>query len=228
MATVPYAQHKNIFATRNGIYLLQNGKTRHIMQMSYVQDALGSSKVSVLNVDSLRHLQSGPSVYSNGSLIASTNRGIHLVVGDKMYYITSMEQFYAYGFKVSNVGNVGDIDIDRQNYAGLLPGSKVKCDGNYFVINNGLKYKVQASEIDVYGGINSFASVECAIIAKNAQTDMKRFVTTPGDKNIYYIDNGAKRHILSWQTFLDLGGRSDGVVSLDSYTFRFFTPGLVI
>lgn len=228
MTTIPYSQHKNILATQNGIYTLQGGKVRHIMQMAYVQDVLGSGKVSNLNTDSLRYLPKGANIYSDHSLIAGSSRGIHIVIDDNMYYIGSMDQFYSYGFRINNIANVGDADIDRQAYAGLLPGAKVKCGGDYFLMSNGTKYSVSAESITSYGGANSFTDVNCKIIAKNNQASMTRFIATPGNKNIYYIDAGAKRHILSWQTFLDLGGHSNDVITVDDYVFGAFPAGVNI
>lgn len=221
----PYSKHKNLFATDKGIFKLEAGAVRHVMSIDYVQELTGTDKVKVLNTDSIKSLTKGPNRYSTGSLIAGTGRGINVVINDKVSYISSMDQFYAYGFNINNVAVIGDSEVNKQISGSNLPTPKVKCNSQYYVISGGYKLNVSATLLAQFGGANSFEDIECDAIAKLSNGTMTRFVTSPNNKNIYYIENGMQRHILAWQKFLDLGGNLNNITMVDNYTLDNFPVG---
>jgi len=225
MTSVPYRTHKNIFATKDGIFELQNGTARHIMYMGYVQNALGGGSPALLNIDSISKLSKGANIYATGSLLAGPTGGINLVVNDELSYISSMDQFNTFGFNLKQVVNVGDGELNKQARGSALPGPRVSCQGLYYVISNGTKYLVSDPLLAAFGGSGNFAAVDCSVIATLPSANMTRFVTSPNNGNIYYIDNGTSRHILAWPTFLDLGGTVNSVIALSKYTLDSFPAG---
>lgn len=226
MATKSYSSHKNILATKDGIYQLSNGSVRHIMSMSYVEAIKGTSQVDQLRTDSLRHLSKAGNIYPTGALIAGQQRGINVVANDRILYIGSMAQFNNYGFNLNSVSVVGDAEINKQTMGGNLPNAKVTCAGKYHVVSSGTRYVVPSGFVDNFGGANSFENIDCGLSSRLQEKNMTRFVTSPNNSSIYYIDNGVRRHILSWQTFLSLGGGNAGnVVTLSDHAFNSFPKG---
>lgn len=226
MTTIPYNSHKNIFATHNGIYQLQHGVLRHVMYMGFVQSVKGSTAVDVLSTNSLKHVSNGANIYETRTLVAGDRRGINVVDNDRIAHISSMEQFYAYGFNLGEVAVVGDAELDRQASSADLPGPRVACGGKYYVLNTSKKFSILSSTITEYGGSGNFQIINCGLVAGLPEASMSRFITSPNNKNIYYIDNGLRRHIRDWQTFLSLGGSSaENVITLNEYAFNSFPPG---
>jgi hypothetical protein len=226
MVTVPFEEHKNIFATNEGIYKLESGKIRHLQSMQYVRDALGKDNVPVLNVNSLRSVQKGANIYQNGTLISSPNKGIYLMDDGEISYISSMDVFNAYGFKLNQIIGVSDQEIEKQPKGSVLSGAFVRCDNKNFIISNGVKYEVKVTDVDHFGGESRFTGAGCGALSRLGE--MTRFVTTQGNRNIYYIENKTKRHILSWSTFVSMGGTSEDVIFVDASTFNSFSNGATL
>ncbi len=225
LQTNTFSQHKNIFATDSGIFKLQNNTARHIMSMGYVREVLGSQSPVLLKTDSLKAMSRGANVYETGSVISGPTVGINIVADDKVYYVSSMDQFYAYGLSVARIANVGDDEINRQVRGANIPGVKVTCSGQNYIVSGGVKYLVPSSITTAFGGSGNFSNIDCPVLESLKGATMTRFVTSPGDKNIYYIDAGTRRHILSWSTFLALGGTSSDVIILSAYALGSFPAG---
>lgn len=229
MSTEPYINHRNIFATSNGIYHLQNGAVRHIMYMGYIQNIKGNTNVNVLSVDSLKSLNKAANIYPTGMLISGSNRGINVVIDDKVSYVSSMGQFNAYGFNIGKVANVGDQEINKQAGGAHLPNSKVVCEGKHYMVSGNKKFRVSDALLGNYGGSHSFNTINCALLAPLPEVNATRFITYPGSKNIYYVDGATRRHILSWQKFLELGGvDASNVITMHEYTFNTLQVGASI
>src|SRR5690606_17316694 len=151
-----------------------------------------------------------------------------LIVDDKVMYISSMGQFHTYGFNLSKVVAIGDTEMDRQARGGNLPGVRVTCGDKRYIISDGKKYLVSDAILNEFGGAVGFTAIECKILDVMRTENMTRFITSPGNKNIYYVTSGRKRHIQSWQTFLGLGGASSNVITLHQFSFESIPTGDVL
>lgn len=183
------------------------------------------SDITYLKPGSYSAFSGGPLKLAAGNLTLDTSGTVSVISSDSSRInISSATLFDHFGYNWSQLLRLNSQTFSAYPSSGLLQYYVKNSEGAYlmdskkkFFIDPSLDSAVgitRSSLVDVGTGVTSYAQ----------QTDMTRFVTSPNGGTVYYLENGQKRPISSWQKLTDLGG-SGKIITLSSDALARFPTG---
>lgn len=212
--------------SRGELAVIENNKRRPIPSMSiFSQLGHNSSSIQSIPDASFSSLPAGAKKLSAGTIIRETSGALSVVTGPtNRLTIPSMQMFEHYAFQLAPMVTVNATDLSAYSSQGSLTYYLKTTSGNAYILDKRVRYLIDPS-IDAHIGINrsSLPTVEPGVLSYSLPWNMSRFVKSDTKNAIYYLENGNKRAILSWQRVVDLGGASKLLVLSDLRVNQFPT-----
>ncbi|OGL22497.1 hypothetical protein A2707_04190 [Candidatus Saccharibacteria bacterium RIFCSPHIGHO2_01_FULL_45_15] len=211
----------------SALYTLEQGKKRYVSDMNILQE-IGQTPQSILPLSSsvASLLPTGADRIASGRTIRNSTSGqLYVMNNDKKMYITNMETFYAYGFRVQDIHQMTP-DTSAMYVAESSSLANVfKIDGNVYIVDQGKRYLVPPGLIADYG-MQSVATYSTGVASVTPLVaTATKFLKSSSSPQLYYLEQGIRRPIYSWDLFLQLGGNAATIVSLSEDTMRRYPIG---
>ena len=202
----------------DALYVLENGNLRAIPTMGiYTSLGYGSTSITQLPDSVMRALSRGGDKLSIGTIGLHPNGAVSIVTGvNERYQIASIRQFNDFSFKWS-----GSVYITSQTELSYPPAGTlsnfVKSAGLLYLVDAGVRYLVDPS-LDVSFGLerSTVPSIDRSILNNTLSWNLSRFIKSRSSDSVYYMEDGKKRPIASWQRVIELGGANDIVILSDA------------
>jgi hypothetical protein len=173
---------------------------------------------ALLNVLPLGHYK-----YSDGFVLTNTGP-IYILMNDTKIYINSMEQFAAFGFDAGDIISSSAADVASYTTGSVLSQLFVIGSQSYFM-DRGTVWSISDTIKSHYGVSVSTPSYTTPVISGKPVQTATRFIKSTSSPNVYYLENGQKRHLLSWDAIVARGGSAQTIMTMSDYSLTVFTSG---
>jgi hypothetical protein len=225
ISTIP----KQVFrTTSNGaLYVFEGGIKHHIYNMESF-NSNGYQQVNITDVSNnlIDTISTGPDIVADGSVITDQTGLLYILINNTKYYITSMEQFAAFGLNASSIIRLSSSDI--ASYSGTTTLSQLYNIGSQsYLSDQAVAWQIPDSIKAHYGITSTTPAYTSTINAQmsNGTGTATRFIKASSSPTVYYLENGNKRPISSWATVVSLGGSNANIMYLSDYTVSLFPTG---
>lgn len=222
------------------VYLIQNGKKRPITTPGVLSSRFDPKSVIIVAESELGRYDVGPEVKFPNYSILKNGEQYYLLDYDNLRPFANAEVVRQIGYNPEEIIEVAPADIRGYEIGETInlettdpTGRMVKfASGKIYLVKNGTLFPVPHSII----ATKSFPDLK---IEKANQAD---FVSYPigdevllpdgtlfslrGDKNVYVVDNGAKRLIPDEMTFKNLGYKFSSVITVPAVVANMHRKGL--
>lgn len=209
--------------------VIESNVIRPIPSMKvFEQLGYDGSSIQTVPAGTYKSLNKGAKKLSLSTLVLEPNGTISVISGvSSRLHITSAQQFEYFGFSWKSLIKSTPTDLSAYASAGTLP-NYVRSSGELYLIDEKVRYVFDPS-IDVHFGLdrNTILDVNQTIIDKTLPWSMTRFIKNRTNGTVYYMENGQKRPITSWQRVEELGGANSIVILSDKFVAS-ITTGPVI
>lgn len=199
------------------VYVLENGQKRLVPSWdNFVGLGLQMSQLLPISSYTASQIPSGPQKLANGMTFV-TGTGIWVVSGQQKFHMPKWDYFTYLslnpGLMTSNQANLESAYTGTDELSVLVKNSS----GAKYVLQNGTRLTVDSSTQAAWGiADNSFVQLNDSILSRLPIVgSLKNFVNNPSG-GLFYANNGQKRHILSFQSYINLGGNSSNTPVVDS------------
>ena len=190
------------------VYIIENSKKRLVPSLQDF-NGLGLTNSGLASVSSavLEKLADGTWKLGPRHLLKTGSSGaITMVDGSSAWKIPSPDMAATLGLNLSNTWTVDQATFDA--YPASANIRQLWTDGSsQYVVDAGQRHLLAGSAAAAYAFAGSaFDTVGAATISgTTAGVDMPRLIKGPGPE-IYYVESGQRRHVVSGATFNSLGG----------------------
>lgn len=211
---------------RASVYLLRAGALRPLTNMGHVAAIAGtpSAQIRELPSGSAGLLPTGPVQVSPGTLIKSPDSGT-------VYLVTTLDQRVTLNsFAVTTeLGIAGYSTLTRSSVDayGLTPGTvrtAVRCGGQTYLGLSGTLYRATDEMAGTYALDPLDVDPVLCSRARVSATPLDRFLREPNG-TIYLVENGKKRPIAAYATWVNAGGTAANTHNVTTTTTARFPTG---
>lgn len=218
---IPAAAFPSVIKSPNGaeLSMVENNMKRPIPSMAvFSQLGYGSGDITVIPPGAYVSLVSGAKKLTPGTLLLEPTGAVSVATSDAgRLQITSPTQFENFAYSWNKLLRVNAVDLAAHPSSGNLP-IYLQSGGNLYLVDAKVRYLIDPS-LDAAFGLNraSILTVDSSLINNTLTWRMTRFVKSVSTSAVYYMDNGQKRPISSWQRVVELGGANQIDVFSDGY-----------
>ncbi len=211
------------------LYAIEGGKRRAIPSMQIFAE-LGKTSNDIVTVspDLLNTIPIGTAKLSTGTLLLRSSGEVLIVKGQKSLAIPSTQLFQSYGFSASNAFWRTETDIAAYPPTGALPSYAIS-RGEAVLIDSQKRWVIPVALDSAFGITRAnLPELEEAFLKHiTVSQEATRFAKSPSSPTVYYLDNGQKRPVSSWQQLVNLGGQNQ-IVSISDWRISQFATGPAI
>jgi len=220
---------KPLFRTEgNGaLYTFENGKRRQILNMhSFFQNGYSTSDIFTTSTN-MPYTIPGTGSYKlgNGQVLQNPSNGsLYVISGNTKLYISSMDTFYAYGYSLGGIFAADGGTLAAYSDGGTLV-RKAKTPGAS-LFDSGIALNIPAS-LETHYGISGATPTYPNGVRSSIQLDVQatRYVKFHSSAALFYLENGNKRPVHSWDTFTSLGGNVNNITLMSDSSAALFPTG---
>ncbi|CCG04988.1 reprolysin-like metallopeptidase [Blastococcus saxobsidens] len=202
-------------STGSAVYVLDEGRRRSVGSWSALVRLAGDASPAILTVDQrlVDLLPAGPAQLPPGELVVAPSAAtVYFVNGrDELLRVASFATTTDLG--VTRLSPVADAAVAAYAVHGSGLSTAVTCEGTRYLGLGGRAYPIDDPAVaDAYR--LSYAVLDpgaCAALPRGARA-LNRFLLG-AEGTIYWIEDGAKRPIRSWETYVQMGGTSSSAIS---------------
>lgn len=209
------------------LYIFSGGKKRQIYSMSaFSQRGHVNNDLFTATSDFLSTVPSGSLFLADGTTIQDNSNGkLYVIANDGKYYIPSMGMFTSYGYSTSSIVSLPPSMVSTYTEHGTL-SSQMAYASTATVFDSGIALRVPADIQTAYGfnGGNKPTYLS-GVAASGAVRTGTRYLKFGNSAQLYYLDNGNKRPVYSWDTFVSLGGSLNNITGLSGSAANLFPTG---
>jgi len=215
-------------SSANGpLYILSGGKKRQIYSMSsFYQRGYTSNDLFTTTTDFLSTIPTGTPAFADGTIIQDSSTGkLYIVSNDGLYYIPSMTIFNAYGFSTANMVSLEPTTISEYSNLGTI-SSQLAYTPNATVFDSGIALQIPQSLTSAFGfSTNTQPTYPAAIAASGSVRTATPYLLFGNSPTLYYMQNGMKDPVYSWDTFVSLGGSNNNITALSASAANLWPTG---
>lgn len=219
---------KSVLRSPSGaLAVIENGTRRSIPTLAIFNE-LGyqSSDITQISDSTFYSIPAGAAKYSVGTLLLEPDGSISITVSDNSRrHIRSIGQFLDYGFGGSPLINAATTDLQAYASPGSLDNF-INVDGVAIIVDSGKTFALSNTELQTAYNKSpaSLITAPPQVIRKASAVVATRFIRSYSDPSVYYMDNGQKRPIPSWQRVVELGGQNS-IIYYTSAIIQTFPTG---
>lgn len=206
------------------LYLLQNNKKRYIGDMLAVQQRGQQDSIKTVSTPFLSELADGPEVYSTGTSVIDTSGNIFIIHNNQKLYVQSMAILRAYGYSSSSFVRLNDSTLSAYPTAGNLEQKSV-IGSNKFLFDKSIGWSIPDTLLSAYGMTGTLPTYDASVARYANPKQPTRYIKSDSSAQLYYLDNGTKRPVYSWDAFVGLGGNNQNITEYSSTTLNQFPTG---
>lgn len=210
----------------NDLFVLENNKRRPIPSLSvYAELGFGSNSVSTMSDSALKAFPIGAKKLSIGTIMKEPGGALSVVTSDtSRLMIPTMQQYDYFNFSANPSVSAGSLEQTAYPSAGNL-NYYIKVGSNLYLVDEKVHYLIDPS-LDTHFGVNraSLPNSSSRLLSKTLSWDLSRFIKSKNNSAVYYVENGSKRPISSWQRVQELGG-ANSIVTLSGYRVNSLPTG---
>lgn len=208
------------------LYTFEGGKKRQIYSMSaFHQKGYTANDIFTASTYFLSNIPTSSLVLADGTVVSdATNGKLYVIADNKKYYIPFMEMFYAYGFKPNNIVSLSPSDFTAYADGGTL-SSQVAYAATATIFDSGIALRIPNSIEGAFGFNGSTPHYPEGVSYSGAVRQGTRYMKFGDSPVLYYMENGAKRAVYSWDTFVSLGGNANNITRLSADAANLFPDG---
>ena len=231
MTTVTSIPTQVFRTTSNGsLYVLENAKKRHIYNMD-IFTKNGYLPANIIDVSSslANSITVGPEKLATGYVMIDNSTGrLYATINNTRYYISSMQQFANFGFNSVAIVQTSAADILTYTDGSSL-AQIYTIGGTSYLADTGVAWNIPDA-IKAHWGVSGSTPAYTARLPVGGVTSQtaSRFIISSSNPTVYYLENGLKRPVTSWATFVSLGGSNANLMVLSDSTLSLFTTGASI
>lgn len=228
----PAFSDKTAFKASNSssIYVLEQGKKRGILNMNnFNRLGFNSSSTATVNSGFLNSLSNGPVKVGTGTVLKKSDGNLYVVNGDGKLHIPTMSVYHAFNLGKSDNLPANQSLLDSYSDQGSL-STRFWISTIALLVDSGTRYYVPDA-VKPHAGYTTPGSplYQLWMTANTSDgKDMTRFIKADNSRTIYYLENGQKRPISSYNKFTSLGGSSSNIIVLTPQSIALFPTGPVI
>lgn len=212
--------------SRGELAVIEGTKKRPIPTMA-VFSQLGFNGNSIQKIPDAAYasMPAGARKLSVGTIMKETSGALSVVNSpNSRLTIPSMQMFEHYAFQLAPMVTVNSTDLSAYPSQGSL-SYYVQSDSTLYMIDKRVRYRVDQT-LDTHIGVNrsGVPTVGSGVISYTLPWNMSRFIKSDNKNDVYYLENGKKRTIPSWQHVVSLGGESK-IVVLSEFRVNQFPSG---
>lgn len=203
----------------------QEGKKRLIPSIhSYISLGINDSNMNILSDGAVNAIPEGSIKLGNGDLVkASNSPAVYLIDGQNKINVASSYAFDSYGLGWGKIQTVSASVINSFTTASSPLSSFYYANSNVHLADLGKTYRIDPS---IYGhfSVNNTSIQQQynyqPYIYSNTKNggDLSRFIKSNKSDAVYYVENGQKRLIRSWATYLELSNNEQYKINTLSET----------
>lgn len=200
------------------LWMLENGTLRPIPNM-IVFSKLGftTNSITIIPDTALEALIKGPQKLLPGIITIDPTGGLSIINADSSrLVIPSLNTISDFNLSWDGYVKPDPLTFSHYTSVGTL-GKFIKTNGNVYLIDGKVSYFVPN---DLYGpfGINpsTLPEANSVLTDKLLTWRLTQFIKKRSSSAVYYVENGQKRPVMSWQKVVELGGQDSIDVLSDS------------
>lgn len=208
------------------ISIIENGSRRALPSMlTFSGLGLTGADVAAVSQDVYVSLPAGPIKFAAGNVVLDASGTVSVISNSNTRYaFTSAQLFNDYGFSWSKLIASNVTTLSAYPSSGNL-NKFVTVGGIVYLIDNGVKYMVDASLYSAYGLTPAgLQTLDSQLVSGATTKQATRFMISASGGTIYYMDAGQKHPISSWQKFIELGGLTS-LMTVNPSTLQLFSNG---
>lgn len=208
------------------LYVFSSGKKRQIYSMSsFNEQGFTLNDLFTTTTDFLATIPTGPFVLASGTIIRDTSDGrLYVMTSDTKYGIPSMQIFNSYGYDASRILDLPASMATTYTTAGNIT-SQVAYATGATVFDSGIALQVSSALESSYGFSGATPTYPSAVASSGAVRQGTRYLKFGSSAQLYYLENGTKRPVYSWDTFVLLGGSNNNITGLSASAANLFPTG---
>ncbi len=207
----------------SSIFLLQNAKRRQILDMKTFFE-LGYQESQLVSIDSgiINSISTTTPLYSTGTVVKN-NSDYFVVHENSLLPINSAEIFNNFGYSFSTNLLISSVSTYYPFAGSLKTISKLGDD--HYLIDRKTKWFIDTN-LQIHYGVTSSTTNYNSLIAKHVSNTATatRFIKSVDATMVYFLENGTKRPISSWEKLKELNGQNS-IMSLSSSSISLFPSG---
>jgi len=214
------------FQDKNGaIYTLKGGAKRYFPDMVAVDEYRQKQAITSVNSDFLATIGRGPDWLSSGTILGERSSGkLFVINNDSRLYIPSMELYTSFGFDKTNIQYLESSSLERYPVSGTLE-STVRLGAQPFILDRAIGWLIPEPIQEAYGVNSQSPSYSVGLGRYAMPKTATRYIKADNSAQLYYLDNGRKHPVYSWQAFTSLGGSNETISVLSAAAVDKFTNG---
>lgn len=209
-----------------GVYRFAGGSLHRLRSWHDLLTFTGGSQPQIVSIDhrSVDLLPRGPAQLGPGSLVVSTSSStVYLVDG-----VSGLVPLTTFSISAA-LGATTLITVPPQDLAGytVRPSNlttSVQCGSTLYLGVSGRLYPVSSAVAAEYGFTHQPLDELTCTGLRPSEKALGRFLQSESG-TIYWVEQGRKRPIGSWSTYLALGGNAGNTVLADRYTLQRLPDG---
>ncbi len=215
-------------SSSTNLYVIDNGKKRLIPSMDvFTKLGYDSSDIVTIHPSLLASITNGLKKLAPGALVKDSTGKIYIIKAEDKLYVPDAQTFENYGLVTSQITNESPQLLSLYPSVGNLQ-MRFKIDGDAYFIDNKTLWTISAGTEGPYGISGSTPTYNVFMISgAGSQKTATRFIKSNSEPTIYYLENGQKRPISSWQRLVELNGQNS-VTVLSQWATQQFPNGSVI
>lgn len=209
------------------LYIFANGKKRQVYSMSsFSQRGHTLNDLYTASSDFLSTIPGGPVALADGTVVRDTSNGkLYVMSGDGVYYIPSMGVFNSYGFNTNRMVNLDSSTIGSFANLGTI-SSQLAYVPVATVFDSGIALQVPQDLETAFGFNASTTPTYAAGVASSGSLRLgTKYLKFGSSGQLYILENGTKRPVYSWDTFVALGGSNSNITGLSASAANLFPTG---
>lgn len=207
--TIPSPPNQTIYKQDGSISIVENGTRRPIQSMEIFYD-LGylDNNLLMLSDGAYSSIAIGLPKLAIGTPIVDTDGSVYIVTAStKKKKITSITQYLNLGLQKRKLYKATPQINAAYNTDGIFSNTFI-VSGALQVADNGFAYSINDLDTEnAYGisrsGLASYPSTPAKQLTPRSLT---RFIKSSNDTRVYYVENGQKRLVTSWQALQRMNG----------------------
>jgi hypothetical protein len=214
-------------AANSPLYVFDGGKKRQVYSMSaFAQQGHVENDLFTASTDFLSTVPGGSPVLADGTILQDSSNGkLYVITNDGKYYIPSMDLFSAYGYNTGNILSLPNSTVGTYSNLGTLSGQMAYAS-TAIVFDSGIALHVPQSIETAYGFVgNNKPTYPAGVAASGAVRTGTRYLKFGDSGQLYYLENGTKRPVYSWDMFVSLGGSLNNITGLSPSAANLFPTG---
>jgi hypothetical protein len=202
----------------NSLWTLENGVVRAIPNMT-IFSRLGFTGASITTVpdSALDAIVKGAQKLAPGVITIDGTGGLSVITTDSSrLVIPSLTTINDFNMSWDGYTKPDQATLDQYASTGTL-GKFIKTNGIVYLVDEKVSYYVPSSLYGAYAiTVSSLPETNTVLTNKLLTWNLTQFIKKRYSNAVYYIENGQKRPIMSWQKVVELGGQNSIDILSDS------------